>query len=160
MENVKMYSPWVVFANEVKKLFERDEEVEVKYDNDEVMLSILVSNQDKYEALRRLIPARKEFGNVTLDINVIPANVNYDNASEVDLVKRAFARNPAIHNIRTYNTPFGDVTYVAFDRCVVSVDADDMSDPNGYKSTLYQEIAKDIFNLNQIFFCTAESFSF
>lgn len=160
MENVKMYSPWVVFANEVKKLFERDEEVEVKYDNDEVMLSILVSNQDKYEALRRLIPARKEFGNVPLDINVIPANVNYDNASEADLVKRAFARNPAIDAIKTYNTPLGDVTYVAFDRSVVSVDADDMSDPNGYKSTLYQEIAKDIFNLNHIFFCTAVSFSF
>lgn len=160
MENVKMYSPWVVFANEVKKLFERDEEVEVKYDNDEVMLSILVSDQDKYEALRRLIPAKKEFGNVTLNINVIPANVNYDNASEVDLVKRAFARNPAIDNIRTYNTPLGDVTYVAFDRCVVSVDADDMSDPNGYKSTLYQEIAKDIFNLNHIFFCTGVSFAF
>ena len=160
MEEVKMYSPWVVFANEVTELFRRDDEVKVEYSDDEVLLKIFVSNHDKYEALRRLIPARKEFGNVTLNIEVVPANVDYDGASEVDLIKKAFARNPAVDSIKTYQSPFGNVTYVAFDRCVVSVNADDMSDPHGFKSTLYQEIAKEIFGFSHIFFCTSEEYSF
>ena len=90
MENVKMYSPWVVFANEVAELFKRDAEVHVDYSDDDLQLKVYVDNQDKYEALSRLLPQEKEFGNVTLKISVIPANNNYDEASEVELLKKAF----------------------------------------------------------------------
>ena len=160
MENVKMYSPWVVFANEVKKLFDRDNEVHVDYSDDDLLLKVYVDNQDKYEALSRLLPAEKEFGNVTLSISVVPSNRDYDKASDVELFKKAFDGNPAVDNIVTYPSPFGDVSYVEFNRRVVSVDADDMSDPRGYKSTLYQDIAKEIFSADHIFFCTSESLPF
>ena len=45
--------------------------------------------------------------------------------------------------------------YVVFENKVVQFFNDDLSDIHGNKSTLYQEIAKDIFgDCDNIYFCT------
>ena len=47
MENekqVKMAPPWVQYANAVQALFEKDPEVKIIYDNDNLTLSLMLNN--------------------------------------------------------------------------------------------------------------------
>ena len=95
----------------------------------------------------------KEFGNVVVKITVIPANKL--GSTKVSLFQKAFKNNPAIAVIDTVNTPFGTHSFVIFEKKVVQYHNDDMFDFNGVCSTLYQDIAKDIFGeFNDIHFCT------
>ena len=54
-------------------------------------------------------------------------------------------------------TPMGSFHYAVFQSKVVQFFNDDMSDINGNCTTLYQEIAKDVFSgrAEGVFFCTA-----
>jgi len=55
-----------------------------------------------------------------------------------------------------FNNP---VDYVVFRNEVVQFFNDEMGDPNGLKSTLYQDIAKDVFaDKDGIFFCTEQGY--
>jgi hypothetical protein len=49
------------------------------------------------------------------------------------------------------------LTYVAFKKEVVQFYADNLRDPNGFKSTLYQDIAEDVFGeKNNVCYCTSK----
>jgi len=49
-----------------------------------------------------------------------------------------------------------DLTYVLFKNKVVQYFIDNIGDYNGMKSTLYEDIARDIFeDVDGVFFCTA-----
>lgn len=153
-QKLKLSPPWVTYANEVRALFQDDDEVKVVYENDICKLNIYVENQVKAEAISKLLPETKTFGNIEMKINVIPANALKEN-SKVDLLCKMFEGNDAVRDIRTYNTPFGELTYVVFAARVVQFFNDDMSDVNGNKNTLYQEIAKDVLGEeSSVFFCT------
>ena len=73
-----------------------------------------------------------------------------------DLFKAAFEGNPALSYIHTVEGPFAfNATYIVFKNKVVQFFNDSLDDVNGMKSTLYQEIAKEIFGDNVgIYFCT------
>ena len=91
---------------------------------------------------------------MTVKVNVIPANTFKKNA--FDLFKKAFKNNPAVEDILQVPTPYGSMVYVQFANKVVQFYADEMSDPYGYRSTLYQDIAKDAFqSVNDVVYCTA-----
>ena len=156
MSNLKIAPPWVQYVNALTAMFEKDPEVRVEYNNDEHQVKLYVENVRKAEALEKLLPAEKEFGGVTLRISVIPANL--DN-SLVALYKEAFMNNRAVVEITTINEPFmsNPVTYVSFKKEVVQYHNDDLSDSNGNRNTLYQEIAKELFEGHRegIFFCTS-----
>lgn len=140
---VGIASPWMTFAREVHELFREDPEVEVEFDNDECVLSLLVANSSKADALSKIIPTEKQFGNVTMKISVIPAN---EDESEVELFRRAFAGNPVVSDIRTVQDMFGsEVSYVLFTPKVVQFQNDNIGDINGFCHTLYETIAKDLF---------------
>ena len=68
----------------------------------------------------------------------------------------AFAGNPAVYSIETRRLLAGEATYVVFKPEVVQFFNDDFSDIDGKKSTLYQDIAKDVFKDGCVFFCTAK----
>ena len=107
----------------------------------------------KAEALSQLLPQERTFGNVTIYINVIPAN---DNASKIELFKAAFYGNPVFEFEKTVPDVFSNpVSYMVFKNKVVQYYNDDMSDLHGLRSTLYEDIAKDVFeNHDGVFFCT------
>ena len=92
MEKVKLSAPWVTFAHEINALFENDPQVHVLYNDADNVLSIYVDNQAKADALMKLIPEEKVFGNVTMKINIIPANKE---ETKINLFETAFAGNPA-----------------------------------------------------------------
>ena len=153
MEKMKLSPPWITYVNELKALFGQDPDITIEYDEDENSVRLFVDNVEKADALTALLPAVKNFGNVDLYISVVPANMKNSYAS---LVKTAFNGNPVMSDVTTVQTPFGNITYAMFRKEVVQFYNDQMDDLNGNKSTLYQDIARDVFggNLLDTYFCT------
>ena len=153
MAKVNMSSPWVIFYRKIEAMFEKDPDVVVKYDEEENKVRLYVKESEKADALNKLLPKRVTFGNVSLLIEVIPAN--YEGKSKIQLLDIALSGNPALDYIKTMDTQMGVMNYVVFRNEVVQYFADNMGDAHGVCSTLYQEIAKDIFgNTDRIFYCT------
>lgn len=147
--------PWYNFFNKIKALFEKDEDVNVEFDNKKETISIYVDNDRKAVALTTLLPSARRFGNVLVKINVIPANCK--NSSTATLYEAAFEGNPAVDYIKEIELSPGSLgaNYVVFRKEVVQWFNDDLSDINGVNSTLYEDIARDIFRDNgDALFCT------
>jgi len=143
-KQLRMSSPWCNFYKEVAAFFAKDAEVKVLFNNEEPELKLLVENEKKAAALSAIMPTAKKFGNVTLNISVVPANGETIEPA-VDL-NAAFEGNGAVSFIRSVENMFGDVlTYIVFQREVVSYFADNLADYYGAINTLYQDIAEDIF---------------
>lgn len=155
---VNLSSPWVAFYHKLNALFEKDPDVRVTYDEDLVQVKIYVGSPVKADALARVLPASKTFGNVELKITVIPANT-MDSLSFIELFKLAFEGNEIVSSIQSGGTPMTqDMNYVVFEKEVVQYFNDDLSTYGGVKSTLYQDIAKEVFGdmeeAKGVFFCT------
>ncbi len=148
---MKMSAPWFEFYRKIEALFEQDPEVNVTYDDDAKTVKVFVENCRKADAIAKLLPVTKNFGGVELKIEVIPAN---DEESAIDIIEEAFYGNPALAYTHHVKTPLGDFDYVVFQNRVVQYYNDELCDINGNKSTLYQEIAKDVFENTNVFFCT------
>jgi hypothetical protein len=150
---MKLAAPWITFYNEVKALFEEDPEVKVTFDEEKYELALYVENVRKADALTQLIPEEKTFGNVKVKIKVVPAD---DAQTKLDLIQEAFYGNPALSYIWSAKTPFGDeFDYVVFENKVVQFYNDNIRDVNGNKSTLYEDIARDVFGEDaNLCFCT------
>lgn len=156
MENekqAKMAPPWVQYANAVNALFEKDGEVDVIYNNDDMTLSLMVENPVKADALQQLMPTEKKFGSVTLKIRVVPANLKMTKAQ---LYNMAFSGNPAFVTTVPIEGVFTNpLLYVVFEKAVVQYFNDDLGDLHGNRSTLYQELAKEVFEEHDgVMFCT------
>lgn len=159
MASIKLAPPWVTIASEMTQLFKYDPEVHVVYDNDEHLISIYVDKQRKADALAALIPETITFGNIELHINVIPANGALSTTvglSQVQLFENAFEGNGAFAFVKQITGIFANnLTYVVFKNKVVQYFNDNLGDIYGNCSTLYQDIAKNIFgSIPGVYFCT------
>lgn len=165
MATLKLSPPWVRYYQEVNAMFKNDPGVYVLLDEDNYILSVYVDDQQKADALNELLPQTKEFGNTTLTIKVIPANVTPSSGFKLNqdsddyysyLFKNAFRGNSVLKYVRAIKSTSGFAAlYVVFSKEVVQYFNDDLSDINGVCSTLYQEIAKDIFvERRGVFYCT------
>lgn len=155
--------PWVRLYREIKELFSKDPEVFVLYDDfDGYKIKIYVDDFVKGSALERVMPKSKTYGNVSVDIIVIPGNKNNmgvslkEELTLCDLFELAFGDNEAVVDIIDVATPIGKISYIVFVKEVVQYFCDDIGDIDGKCSTLYEAIAKDVFEShNGIFFCTS-----
>ena len=151
---VKLSAPWTVYTNQIKALFSQDKNVNVVYDETNSTIKIYVNGATKAEAIQALIPATKQFGNVEVKVDVIPANP--ENMSRVDLIKAAFEGNPALDDIVTGELFGQPIAYAVMKKEVVQYFNDDLSDANGICSTLFQDLAKEVFGEDgSVYFCTA-----
>lgn len=156
-DRVALAAPWVKFRREIEELFEKDPEIRIEcdeYASDFYDIRLYVDNTDKAQALMQLLPSERVFGNVTARVIVIPANK--ENPTKVDLLKAAFKNNNAVTRIVTIDDVMSNpVTYCAFAKTVVQYPLDNLHDINGNVSTLYENIARDIFGEDEgICFCT------
>ena len=155
--NLKLSPPWINYYNELVALFGDDPDIKLYFDEESYTVKMFVDSDIKADALSKLLPEEKTFGNVVVKIEIVPANS--EDESPITLLRRAFAGNPVIDDIQTLESPiFGEVSYVVFKNGVVQYFNDDISDLYGLRSTLYQELAKDVFkdsNLAGVYFCTA-----
>lgn len=159
---VKLSPPWQTFYKEMQAMFGLDPEIwlDAHLDGAEKEIYVYVNNPRKGDALERLLPAEKTFGDVSVAITVIPAH----DESSVDLFRTAFAGNPVFKFADNLEELFSNsISYVVFAKEVVQIHNDDIGDRFGLKSTLYQDIAKDIFGTEEandwlygVHFCTDE----
>lgn len=156
-KKVNLAAPWVIDYRKIEALFREDKQIKVVFDEDTYTTKIYVDNEDKAEALKDLLPSEKKYGNVIMKIIVVPANKLQD--SKIALFRRAFSGNPAVSFIETINVDTNDMNFIVFQPVVVQFFNDSTADIHGLCSTLYQDIAKDIFGEQEgIFFSTDKIF--
>jgi hypothetical protein len=150
-------SPWVCELRKYEMLFGQDKDIKIEFNNNEPSIKMYIDSQDKYEALSKLLPIEKQFGNVIMKIHLIP--MNNVQLSKLDLFRRAFADNPVVTDFisipKEMTESTNDFEYVVFKKEVVQYHDDSLGDPHGNRSTLYQDIANEVFeNREGIYFCT------
>jgi hypothetical protein len=146
---LKLSPPWITFLREVEAIFKKDPEVNVTYDNETDQIKIFVDDQDKADAISKIILPVKDFGNVKVKISVIPANKpnnsNIIKNSNVSLFKRAFKNNDILSYTTEDQKGLFTMSYIVFKPEIVQFFNDDLTDINGLASMLYNQIAYDIF---------------
>lgn len=152
-KKTKLSPPWIEYYRKLEAMFGPDPDIKVEFDEDEMHIKLYVESHEKATALDELLPVQKDFGNVSVFIEVIPAN---DEPKRIDIVKRAFEGNPAFSYATTIEGIMSNpISYVVFKPEVVQIWSDNLSDVNGLTSTLMAEIAKEIIGQDDgIFFCT------
>lgn len=148
----KLSPPWNTFVSELKALFGEDPDIRITFNEDSYEVKLFVANDEKAEALRQLIPEERIYGNVALKVTVVPANA--DSTNDADTFEKAFKGNPVLKEIMRLKTPFGEYDYAVFRKEVVQFYNDDLTDPHGNESTLFENIARDVFGDTGVFFCT------
>ena len=113
-----------------------------------------MAGDEKANALYQILPAERTFGNITVRVKIIPANPE-DKFTE-SIFEAAFNGNPVVNYVKTVdNILRGKVSFVVFKPDVVQFYNDNMADINGMRSTLYEDIAREIFPPNlEIHYCT------
>lgn len=154
-KKVGISSPWYSYCHKVQALFKKDPEVRVEVDDSgtDLKVKLFVENPKKADALTQLMPVEKNVAGVTVYTEVIPANS--PKKSMGALFEDAFDGNPVFSEVMVieglYNNP---ITYVIFEDVVAQYYNDNLGDPHGNISTLYQELARDIFEIDSINYCT------
>ena len=124
------------------------------YDDVEMEVKLYVENADKATALEKMLPKVQEFGNVKLYITIVPAN-GLTTTTGYDVLK-AFDGNCAVYETHVIDGFMQNkMTFIVFKKVVVQWYSDNIGDWHGLTSTLYQDLAKDIFgNIDGVYFCT------
>lgn len=155
MDKLGLVSPWVEYYRKLEALFAEDPGIKVLLNNKHPEIKLLIEDGAKADALTQLLAPEITYGNVTVKVTVVPANPKLS-AGKIDLVAKAFEGNGAVAGIYSIDRVFTNaVNFVVFKPKVVQYFNDDLSDAHGIRSTLYQELAKEVFGEDcGVFFCT------
>ena len=158
-KQIKLSPPWIEFYKKIQLLFKEDKEITVSFNEDKYILSITVKgNEEKAKALRKLFPTEKLFGNIAVRIKIFTTKIKTEkNVLPEEILAKAFENNPIVEAIITSGDVLrDDQTYVLFKNEVVQFFNDDIYDYNGLCSTLYQDIAKEVFkDFADVHYCTS-----
>lgn len=142
MTELTLSAPWTIYARKAEALFKGDPDIRVEYDDGEHVLKLYVEDQRKADALSRILPTTKAFGNVTIGIQVIPAN---DDVSRLELFQRAFEGNGAVASVEAMVDPHGfKQNAMMLKPEVVQFFDDDISSVFGLWTGTYEQVAKDV----------------
>ena len=146
---LKLAPPWITFINEIQALFDGDPQIACNIDWQKPSIVLATNNGDKVAALIKILPTERTWGNITLTIAVdgTPSNIAFK--SNKELYETAFKGNPAFAYCvapAEEGYYFMDFVYVVFKCCVVQFFNDNLNDAHGIISTLYEDIASDIFD--------------
>lgn len=153
IKNVGILAPWTTYYKKVNELFKDDEEVNVVWDAENMAIKLYVSNAKKADALAKIMPTEREFGDIIVTITVYPPN---GKETIADLFRTAFEGNEKVVEIFTVPDDMTySPTYVIFKKEVIQFFNDNLNDAHGNLSTLSEEIAREVFrNSGNVFFCT------
>ena len=179
MSIVNLSAPWVQYYRKLDAMFKHDINVTVVFDGTDIRCDLYVDGDEKAEALAKLLKPTVEFGNVIMPVIVHPSNeirAMYENKLVYPYAPGRYARtapyaqdmhyialntNSAMTSVEYKYGPGGAVfTYVIFRPQVVQYFADNIGDYYGNVSTLYEDIARDIFiEETGVHYCTDRAFS-
>ncbi len=155
-EALRLSPPWITFYREVQAMFKNDPDVKVMFNDTDDSVNVYVEDPDKADAISQVLIPEKEFGNVKVAVNVVPANnTELLGDSNLPLFQRVFKGNSALAFTTEEQLGLWTMAYVVFKPEIVQFFNDDLSDVHGLASMLYADIAKDIFKLDlNVNFCT------
>lgn len=147
---LKISPPWVTYINKLTALFDGDPQIAFNVNLSAAAPKVVIStnNGDKATALRKVLPEEKVFGNIKLVIEIDGKFTNKAFKTKKELMETLFYKNPAFVECFAPAEDgywFPDFCYVCFKNCVVQFFNDNLNDPRGLISTLYQDIAHEIF---------------
>ena len=147
-------APWVTYYRKLEALFGQDPDVALSFDEDAMQIKLFVQGQEKARAIDYLLPDSVTYGNVEIEVIVVPANA--DAEDEIDMIKKAFEGNPVFAGIIAPDASIWEpaITYVMFAHEIVQFFNDNLGDPRGYETTLYEVIADEVLEVNGVAFCT------
>lgn len=156
-------APWYTFQKKVTALFANDPDIYVgdvyEPDNEDIdyAFDIEVRSHEKFVALDRVIPAKKQFGNVTLGI-VLYDEENNDVHPGYELFNTIFKGNSIVKDLKTVTDRAGiDHVFVRFEPEVIQFYDDDLTDYNGNYNGLAEDIAREVFgDAWAVNFCTVD----
>lgn len=149
---VSLCSPWVNHVNKLIALFGDDPDIHFDYDDDNHEVKLRVVGSDKAEALMNLLEPEVQFGNVTLKVTVIPANVAM---SVPQMLANALKGNPHFSQVMTLDIGGNTFNYFLFKKEVAQYWNDNLGHPQGTTTTLYETLAEELLGNNQgALFCT------
>lgn len=152
-----MLSPWQTYYNEIRALFGSDPQITTAFDEEKMEIVFRVSDQDKAEALSKIIPFKKMFGNLEVTVTIIPPN---EPVFAGATIRKAFEGNPAFEELIEIDDVMSNpIMYALFKKEVVQFWNDNLGDPHGNVTTLYQDIASDILDVPSVMFCTSSNAS-
>lgn len=155
-KNLSISAPWVTYYHQVNALFDEDPNVSVVYDEENNVIKLYVDGTDKAEALSRLLPTEKNFGGVSVKVEIIPANKT---ESIADTLAAAFDGNPNFVEVVEAHSSYGEPTFIycAFAAKVAQYWNDNLHDLHGNTSTLYEDLAREVIGEEiGVCFCTDE----
>lgn len=161
MAKINKSAPWDEYYEEIKCFFAEDELTHVVYDREKYTINLYVEDGEKATALKELLIEEVHFGSTTVKIVVIPANEDGFSDKEfagAELFETALKGNNNFSFARTVQLLFNNpLTYVVFVPEVAQYYTDNLGDWNGFRTTLYQTIAQEIFvEMDGIHYCTDE----
>lgn len=165
MPTINLSSPWVILYHQIKAMFEEDKTVKVVLNEENYTISVYTQDPQKACALDAILTQQRKYGNVTVTVEV-PAPNTHDpkvkgNNNIEEVYMDAFEGNPALSYIVRGSLPMVDMNvYVVFKNKVVQYFNDNLMDINGFCSTLYENIAREIFVPNPLECLRAENACF
>lgn len=163
-EMLILQPPWLGYAEQVKALFGDDASIDIDYNDQKKALVLKVESARKANALGRLMPARVDFGGVSVDVSITPrstaGDLLPDDATTADVLLAAFDGNPVVTQVRQVSKGlFRDLCYCVFRREVVQYPSDNLADINGNTSMLMQDIARKVLTKAEgVYFCTSAGY--
>ena len=145
---LKISPPWITYLNKLQVLFDGDPQIAFNWDAENYRVILACNNPDKCTALAKVLPEEVKFGNVTLTIGIDGKFSNRAFVSNSELFDTLFENNPAFaYTVAPVEDGYYyvDFTYVVFKNCVVQFFNDNLNDAHGLVSTLYQNIAAELF---------------
>lgn len=153
-DKLVLSSPWYTYIRKIHAVFGKDPDIPaITYDDNDKEIKLYVIDTIKADAISKILPTEKTFGNVTLKITVFPSN---ESETLGDIYRKAFNGNPVFDDVVTNVNPYGfDGVYVLFKEPVAQFYNDCLNHPAGVKSELFEDIARDLFeNTNGVYFAT------
>jgi len=145
--DTNLMAPWETYNKKVKALFGGDDWVYVSdiYKTSEGYAMDITARADKYDVLAKVMPRRRMFGNVQLDI-VILREDKMDGEQAIEEYKTLFAGNGLVKEIKEVEDETGTKhAYIRFWPAVLQFPNDDTRDYRGLWSGLAQDIAREVF---------------
>lgn len=156
---LKLSPPWDAYWRELNGLFMNDPQITVKpieKADGGYSIKIYVDDQAKYEALATILKSEKKFGNVTLEIQIIPADTTLKAPEITPSVEEylkyfetAFKDTGRVVGTQVVVTPTGTkIGYVITEAGIYQFFNDDLTTLYGWTTLTIEQLFRDVFSYN------------
>ena len=153
-QNFNLISPWLDLYRKMECLFGEDPAIRLELNEETYTIKLYVEDETKANALAKLLPMHKQLGNIVVNICVVYPN---EDTNHTRLFMDAFDGNPILEDVVSGDTPMTeDLAFVIFKPEIVQYHNDNIFSVNRMKTTVYEDLARDIFELPGVYYNTAE----